>query len=182
MSMNTSVKSTLRNILEIHDINKMKIDKKFGDYKYYKIAYNKTEMNDIMLYDDKKKLITKSKIQYLAIYMPNIKLWKWGWSLVMNKKNVFASRKILQYVLDIDDTNRLFLREPLLNSNITINNQLELDLLVAISSYITKQNCIMGFYMIPDEDKDSGFYNVKNVEEGNDKENYLIMYYILVDE
>ena len=114
--------------------------------------------------------------------MPNIKLWKWGWSLVMNKKNVFASRKILQYVLDIDDTNRLFLREPLLNSNITINNQLELDLLVAISSYITKQNCIMGFYMIPDEDKDSGFYNVKDVKEGNDKEDYLIMYYILVDE
>ena len=98
--MNANVKSTLRNILEIHDTNKMKTNKKFGNYKYYKLKANSTEMDDIILYDDKKKIITKSKIQLLAIYMPNIKLWKWGWSLIMNKKNIYASRKILQYVFN----------------------------------------------------------------------------------
>lgn len=180
--MNANVKSTLRNILEIHDTNKMKIDKKFGNYKYYKLGVNKTEMDDIMLYDDNKKIIVKSKIQLLAVYMPNIKLWKWGWSLIMNKKNIYASRKILQYVLDIDDLNKIFLREPLLNSNITINNKLELDMLIAMSSYITKQNCIMGFYSIPDQDAENGYYNIKNVEESDDTEDYLIMYYILMDE
>lgn len=179
--MNVNVKSALRNILENYDINKIKINKKFENHKYYKVIYNKTEMNEIMLYDDKKKLITKSKIQLLAVYMPNIKLWKWGWSLIMNKKNIYASRKILSYVLDIKDNDKLFLREPLLNSNITINSQLELDLLIGMSSYITKQNCIMGFYRIPEEEKEGEFFNIKKVEDETDKDDYMIIYYILMD-
>jgi len=179
--MNAKVKSALRNILGNHDVNKSKISKKFENQKYYKVIYNKTEMNDIMIYDEKKKLIAKSKIQLLAIYMPNIKLWKWGWSLIMNKKNIYVSTKILSYVLDIEENDKLFLREPLINSNITINSQLELDLLIGMSSYITKQNCIMGFYTIPEEEQEDGFFNIKKVEDKVDKNDYMIFYYILMD-
>ena len=181
--MNSNVKISLRNILERYDVNKMKNDKKFSNYRYYKLILNRDDMNDIVLYDDKKKIITKSKVQLLSIYIPNIRLWKWGWSLLALKKDVYASRKILSYVLDINDFDKLFLREPLLDSNITIRSQLELDLLIGMSSYITKQNCIMGFYEIPDEEKIKGdLCDIKDVEKREDKDNYMIKYYILMEE
>ena len=30
--------------------------------------------------------------------------------------------------------------------------------------------------------KENGFYNIKSVEEGDDKDDYLIIYYNLIDE
>ena len=130
----------------------------------------------------KKQEMYNSKIQLLGIYMPSIKLWKWGWSLVINKKDIYMSRKILNYALDIDNFNILFLKYPLINSNITINNQLELDLLLGVSSYLTKQKNIMGFYKIPDNETVNKFYEVGNLKEKDDIDNYMIVYYILVNE
>lgn len=181
--MNSNVKSILRNILEEYDVNKTSLKKKIGDYHYYKRTYkSKDSMNEISLFNKKKEKVYNSKIQLLGIYMPNIKLWKWGWSLFMDKIDIYMSRKILNYALDIDNLNMLFLRDPLINSNITINNQLELDLLLGISSYLTKQKNIMGFYKVPYNEAIDNFYEVGNLKEKDDIDNYMIEYYILVDE
>jgi hypothetical protein len=181
--MNNNIKQILRNILEEHDNNKLKIDNKLEDYKYFKLKYNSSsnEMSEITLYNNKKKEILKSKYQLLSIYIPNLKLWKWAWSLpAANKKHSFVSRKILNYALDIENINMLFIRDPLINSNITIENELELELLIGISSYLTKQNFIKGFYFI---DENEGILNnVKKIELSDDVNNYMIHYYILMDQ
>jgi hypothetical protein len=181
--MNYNIKQIFRNILEEHDNNTLKINKKLENYKYFKLKYNSlsNEMSEISLYDNKKKEILNCKYQLLSIYVPNLKLWKWAWSLpAANKKHSFVSRKILNYALDIENINMLFIREPLINSNIIIENDLELELLIGISSYLTKQNFIKGFYFI--NENEGVLNNIKKVEESDNINDYMIHYYILMDQ
>ena len=181
--MNDNTKQIFRNILEEHDNNKFKNDKKLENYKYFKLKYNSStdKMSEITLYDNKKKEILNSKYQLLSIYIPNLKLWKWAWSLpAANKKHSFVSRKILNYALDIENINMLFIREPLINSNIIIENELELELLIGMSSYLTKQTFIKGFYFI--NENEGVFNNVKKIELSDDVNDYMIHYYILMDQ
>lgn len=180
--MNDNTKQLFRNILEHYDNNKLNIEKKLKNYKYFKLNFNKdtNDMSEIMLYDNKKKEILKSRYQLLSVYIPNLKLWKWAWSLpIVNKKHSFVSRKILNYALDIDNIHMLFMRDPLINSNITIQNDLELDLLIGISSYLTKQNFIMGFHYV--NKNDDILNNVEKINSSDDVDNYMIHYYILMD-
>ena len=181
--MNNNTRQIFKNILENYDRNKLNIDKKLENYKYFKLKYNESlhDMYEITLYDNKKKEILNSKYQLLSVYIPNLKLWKWAWSLPLAvKKQSFVSKKILDYALNIENPNMLFVRDPLINSNIIIESELELDLLIGMSSYLTKQNFIKAFYFISESE---GVYNnVKKIEESADKNDYMIHYYILMDQ
>jgi hypothetical protein len=181
--MNDNTKQIFKNILEQYDNNKLKIDKQLTNLKYFKIISNSksNEMPEITLYDNKKKEILKSKYQLLSIYMPNLKLWKWAWSLpIVSKGHSYVSRKILDYALNIDNINILFMREPLINSNIIIENDLELELLIGMSSYLTKQNFIKGFYYV--NENENILNNIAKIEASDDVKNYMIHYYILMDQ
>lgn len=180
--MNSDIKTILRNVLEKYDVSKTKLDKKTENYSYYTIKYNQSGMNEIILYDDNKNIIYNSKIQLLGIYMPNIKLWKWGWSLIVNKKDNYISRKILEYALDINEPKVVFIREPLINSNITINSELELDLFIALCLYLSKQTYAKGFYKIPENEAENELFNVKKVMDDPAINDYMIIYYILIED
>lgn len=185
--MNSNDKLMLKNILETYDMNKTMMDKKLKDMRYYKIIYNKiNEMDEMVIYEKNKKEIFKSKIQILGIYIPNHKLWKWGWSLFVTRKLNYLSKEVLKYALEINNINLFFIREPLINSNIKIENELELDLLVAVGSYLTKQPMIKKFYKMPYEDNEDEdyeeVYDINVPEDNPNKNDYICYYYILIDE
>ena len=112
------------------------------------------------------EIIFKSEYEILSIlYKPLEKdknvLCVWSWAHPLIDKNLtFLSRKLLTYGLDItniDDYTSRFIKSLLTNSRLKVS-QTEVDLLNAISLYITKKE---GIVRIPKELNNIHFeYNV----------------------
>jgi hypothetical protein len=140
----------IRNSMEYYDKNKEKTDILKSKLRYIKFSY-KDYLNDkILFYDKNKELILESKIQLLSIYYPKNNIWKWSWSIPSAHKNsTFLVRKILDYAFDLNNESEFMLKYLLLNSQIKIINDLQLDINLALSSYISKIPFIFEYNMIP---------------------------------
>lgn len=94
-----------------------------------------------------KKILLESSFEIMGLYLPKNNMWKWSWSIPsIHKKYTFISRKILEYAFNLHHTKEFPLRSDLINSKIKINNDLQLDIRIALSSYIGKQPLIFKFY------------------------------------
>ena len=107
----------------------------------------------------------------MGIFLPKSRMWKWSWSIpTIHKKYTFISRKILEYAFNLDHTKELPLRADLINSKIKIINDLQLDIHIALSSYIGKQPLIFKFYNKFDDDSKFEKYD-KNDSLSNNVQN-----------
>jgi hypothetical protein len=134
------------NSLKYYDINTEKYSKLFNKAKYYsRISANQKgdlDHHQIILYDENKKEILKSRYEILGIYYFNLKLWVWGWSMPTLRKNeIILSKKILNYGIDLD-LDSTFLKSELVISRFRISDEIQLDIHVAIASYISKNPMI----------------------------------------
>lgn len=136
--------SLVRNALSYYDANKEKYKKIFLNDEYFKIIKNKldNEHNTIILYDENKKEIYKSRYEIIGIYdFPN-SLWTWGWSIVDLRKNTTTIiRKVLQYGLELDPEDN-FIKIELINSRFRVSTRTQLDIHLAIASYLSKKPII----------------------------------------
>lgn len=147
------IDSTIRDSLEFYDNNREKYDIFFKKAKYVKFVDNNNTTDDIIFYDENKKILLESSYEIMGIYLPKNNMWKWAWSIPsIHKKYTFISRKILEYAFNLDHTKEFPLRADLINSKIKINNELQLDIRIALSSYIGKQPLIFKFYNKLDDD------------------------------
>ena len=128
--------------LEYYDKNLELNNKKFFN-NINKTKFIKNEDNNDMnkniieFYYNKKKLYS-FKYEEIGSYYNKSKLWIWAWAdPKLKKKENYISRKILNYGLDLD-TNQNFLKTELVTSRFTVSNLLQLDIHVAIASYLTK--------------------------------------------
>jgi hypothetical protein len=182
------IDSTIRSALEYYDINCEKYHNFINKIKYIKLINNNHQTDEIVFLDKNKNILLQSSYEILGIYLPKQNIWKWSWSIpTFQKKYTFISRKILEYAFNLDQDNEYLLRSKLINSKINIYNNLQLDIHIALSSYIGKQPLIFKFYNFLEENEDNDndsdsddlFINMSN-HNNNDKD-YMIMYFFILN-
>lgn len=177
--MNNIIKSALEN----YDKNQEKILKMLKDIYYLKL--NTTgRIKYITFYDKNKKKILESSYQLAGIYLESSNTWKWGWTLPgRNKDETDLSRKVLDYAFNLDNFNEIELRSQLINSTIPILNSMQMDINIAIISYITKIPFIFKIPLITimDKQEDNLYEYSKFFTESNNRNNNIIVYMYILD-
>ena len=158
MSENTIIKSAL----SYYDQNNSKYTDLFDKIKMTKIKSNTKDMSKskIFFYDNNNKLFMKGDYEIAGNFYNKYKLWIWSWAIpVLVKNKTLLSRKILNYGLDIDSSNKpainFFIKSELTTSRFKIN-KLQLDIHIALISYICKEPIIYPYIdYLSDTDKDN---------------------------
>ena len=179
MSNSNIIKSSL----EYYDTYQPRVVDILNDIYYIKIINNKNITDEIIFLDKNKKEIFKSSYEVLSAYIPQQKVWKWAWSLaVAEKKSNFVSRKILEYAFNLDYQKDFFLKSTLINSNITIINDLQLDIYIGLSASISKKPFIFKLYYPPvTSEEDIEYYPYRKINEDPNKSNYMVYYLFILD-
>jgi len=97
-------------------------------------------------------------------------MWFWGWAVSAFRKNLtIISRKILTYAFDLDPSVflNLQLKTELVTSRFIITNPIQLDIHVALASYLSKSPLIYKYIIYADE---------KNPKD------YVVYYLILLNQ
>lgn len=148
------VKELIKIALEYND-NKNILTKKFFD-KYFTSDYsfkidNSKEQHFINIFRKKdKKLVALCKINKLFDYLDNYHVLYWDWANVNTEYYNLDVKKIWEYgfnLINIANKNEnenlnKFLRIIFLNSGLIINNNLTLNLVISLVSYILKKGII----------------------------------------
>lgn len=180
--------------LEYFDRNTYKYKKFLSNIKFYKIKHNNTDIDRsvIIFYNKHEKILAECKYEEIGNYYPKNNVWVWSWGIPSLPKNKsFLSRKILTYGLDINintsnndnknknnkkndinnyniiDTTNIFLKAELITPRLRLNNIIQLEIHLAITSYLTKLPFI--FYI----DFASTSYNSDKLLKFNYKHNHV---------
>jgi|APSaa5957512622_1039677.scaffolds.fasta_scaffold50727_2 hypothetical protein len=146
----------IQNALAYYDKNMKKYKKIFNKVDHSKVLLFESghdlEPDTLELYDkDGNKLLT-ANYDHIGSYINN--LWIWSWATTTVSPNIKLSKKILNYGIDLSlikdvrfkDYNliNLLLKTELVTSRIFIMNKIQLDIHLAIASYICKYPIIFG--------------------------------------
>ncbi|ARF09777.1 hypothetical protein Indivirus_3_26 [Indivirus ILV1] len=138
-------KDLVINALRYYDKNNEKYSNFFRKVKYisFKIAEKDLDYSIVTFYDKNKKEILKSRYEFISIYNPSVGVWIWGWANPDRRKNeISLIKKVLTYGIGLDRES-FFLKSELITSRFKITNDLQLDMHLAIASYISKEPCVM---------------------------------------
>jgi hypothetical protein len=142
--------------------------------------------NFIELYDKDFNLLKKSKYEILGTYNSAGNIWTWGWSIaLLTKELVNTSKKIFNYGFDLDQDN-LFLKNELITSRFKISNKIQIDMHVAIGSYLSKKQFIFSYKIYNDNIEKNNIVKHKdlqllNIKKNYENENYNEYYLIILD-
>lgn len=190
--------SLIKDSLEYFDQFQPEIQNILDKIEYIKININENVNDEYIFYDSNDNIILKSRIETLAIYIPQTNTWKWSWSVPFVKyKNTLISREILKYAFTLSSENDLFLKSTLVNSKITIKNQYQLDIYLALSALLSKKPFILRFYIFPFEESNlnsnsytntqknfknnENIYEYKKILNNPDRKNYISVFLLVVD-
>lgn len=139
--MNTDV---VINALEYYDQNTIKYNKFFSKVK--SIKFERPMRDDdhykIIFSDSNDEIIGVSKYENVGVFSQRGRIWTWAWSVpTFTKQTTKLIRNVLNYGLDIDVQDRL-LKTELITSRFEITSSIQIDVHVAIASYLTKQPAI----------------------------------------
>lgn len=175
--------------LEYYDSNKEKYRGLFKNVVNIEFVPREdgTKYDQIVMYDKDNKLLYRIPYEIIGIYNNLSKTWAWAWSWSSLKKiSTTTSRKILNYAFDLDPDKYHFLKTELTTSRFRINTEIQLDIHVALGSYLSKNPIIMEFVWYESaeviETDVNGFKyktRIKHVRAGDHGEAYQIYYLIL---
>jgi len=182
----------IKNSLEYFDSNQPKIQKIINNIEYIEFIISNDKIDQIYFYNSEKIKFFESRYEILSIFIPQTNIWKWSWSLpTAGKKNTFITRKILEYAFNLNPEKDYLLKSTLINSKIKIINNIQLDIHLALSSYLSKKPFIFKFYIVPlnvneniDENTKKNFknlYSYKKVLNDKNIKNYISVYLLLID-
>jgi len=182
-------KSIIKTSIEYYDSYQTKIDNILNNTEYIKIIENNNITNQIIFYDKNKKILLKSSYEILSLYLPEQQIWKWSWSIpTISKKYTYITRKLIDYALSLVDFNDIFIKSILTNSKIKIENDIQLDILLALFSKFTKKPFIFKYLVIPDIPKvkinNDEFIHYKEIITNKKYDKYknnLVQYFIIID-
>jgi len=177
-------KELIINSLKYYDKNREQYTRLYNRFKYflYIKSDSDTEYNIIVFYDKNKKEIYRSRYEIIGSYYKIYNLWTWGWSHPSLKKNLSqTSRKILNYGLDIPPTDEdMYMRSELITSRFRITSDIQLDIHVALASYLSKQKMIYAIAELYDEEQTEEDGLIKILPPKN--KNVQYWYIFLLDE
>ena len=159
--------NTINAAIEEHDIYEYKIINFIKKIKYLKINNEPNLTPRIKFFDSDKNLLLDSGFENIGIYKQKNNIWQWGWSMnAINNNQNSISRNILTYSFKLksDIPSEFLLKCILLDSKHIIKNKLQLEILLALSSYLSKFHFIFKLPVLPSsvlnvDDKDYINYN-----------------------
>ena len=129
----------VRSALEYYDENTIKFYDQIHSFKYYKI--NK-QIGEITFFDQDKKLIKNTSYEIIGKYIHKQNIWTWGWSIPVLQKNLNKiSKKILLYALELESIDNA-LKTEFITSRYQISNPIQMEIHVALASFLSKQPCV----------------------------------------
>lgn len=154
--MANNVRDIVVNSLKFYDKHAEANNKIFHDFKYFSLETTGSDFkhSKINLYDKNKQLIKKYNMEVIGIYNVSNNLWTWAWAYPkISKKFSQLSRNILNYGLDmVSSRENLFLKTELITSRFIVNDPIQLDIHLAISAYLTKNEKIFPLILTAEED------------------------------
>ena len=139
------------NSLEYFDNNKDKYENITSKCKYINFVVSE---QIIELYDDKQNIFYKGKYEYIGINVLESSTWIWSWSVpILSKKTTNISKQLLLYGLDITDEKYYDLKFALITSRFKILDKTQIDIYVALASYLSKKDFILILPIEPNYNK-----------------------------
>jgi hypothetical protein len=138
------------------------IDKALNYYDQHNIEYEKYIKTDNIQLEREKNIIkfpdintsNEFKYEFLGIFDNTTNIWMWAWlvpEFMFNETNIV--RKLLNYGLKISPTStiklnneKLYLKTQMVNGRFLLYDNFQLDLHLAISSYLAKDNIKFIYY------------------------------------
>jgi hypothetical protein len=154
------------------------VDQALTYYDIKSIEYNKYIQCDnisVNREDNTIKFVTVDQTMFkydiLGIFDNTTNIWMWGWMVPEYYTNeVTIVKKLLNYGLKIDRTdlsaNKLYLKTQLVNSRFLLEDQFQLDIHIALASYLVKDNI--------------KFVYSKIKYLSNDKKRFITVYYMII--
>ena len=188
MSEHTSL---VVNALEYYDLNNEKYSHIYKNAKYYKIVLSNNDMkkNDIILYDEHKNIILKSAYEIIGVYSKDTNIWAWAWAIPFFYKNsTYISKKIINYGIDLDPE-EMTLKTELITSRFRISNMIQIDIHVALTSYLSKNPVTFNFLISEEEWHKKYEYSYNDTTTEDSASNYVeinssatngVMYYLFL--
>lgn len=186
----------VKSSLEYFDKNMEIRSKTLSKFKFVKIITNTNidmDRNIIIFYDKNGTELHKSKYERLGTYYNLSNTWIWSWANpTRNKNETYISKNILKYGLDIDvdksksDFNdMMFIKTELVTSRFRISDPIQLDVHIALSSYISKIPLIIPFVYIAKDKKEKPsslkkFYS--NYIDAFKHKNFQISFFFILDD
>lgn len=176
----------IRESLEYYDKHYELYKKKFIDVTYLKIIKSDNDHvhDEIHFFDNDKKLLFKSRFEFIGIHESQLNIWSWAWSIpYLNKKRTNIIKKILNYGIELE-TSLHYLKSELITSRFKINHSIQLDIHYAIASYLAKKPVIYKYKLFEFAKYDeNNLINIKDhgIEQGNDKSSHTNFLLYLLD-
>jgi len=100
-------------------------------------------LHTITFRDSNMKILLQADYEILGLFDNQTNVWCWAWLIPYLKYNeTIISRKLMEYGLklvpDSNTPDHFYIKSQLLNSRIRIENKFELDIHLALSSYLIK--------------------------------------------
>jgi hypothetical protein len=136
------------------------IDKALSYYDNHNIEYAKYINSENILLERDKNIIkfpdsnAEFKYEFLGIFDNTTNIWMWAWLVPeFNYNETTIVRKLLNYGLKISPTpmarltnEQLYLKTQMVNGRFLLYDEFQLDLHLAISSYLAKDNIKFIYY------------------------------------
>ncbi len=157
------------------------VEKALEYYDMKNIKYKKYLQTNTTLIDREKNTIKftdiddlEYKYEILGVFDNTNNIWMWSWMIpefMYNETNI--TRQLLNYGLKITPTiissipdDKLYLKTQMVNSRFLLQNEFQLELHLAISSYLAKDNFNFIYY--------------KRKYLNKDKTKYITLYYLII--
>jgi hypothetical protein len=141
-------------------------------YKYiniFNINYPKitsTKFIDVYSDNDRNKvIINKDEFNYSVIgrYDSSTNFWEWGWSFETVKNKIYDTKGFLFYAIDETDKDNTLIKDILINSKIKINENINLDIILAVSLRLLHINKYLFIHKIQESDTITKYIALKLV-------------------
>jgi hypothetical protein len=144
----SKLSSIIVNALEYYDVNNEKYKSLKEKAKFVRIekSNNDMEHNVMLFFDKNKNFIFKSRYEVIGMMGNESKIWTWGWAIPYLKKNtVKISKEILLYGINLNPEDDKILKTELITSRFRIANDVQLDIHLGLSSYMSKKPFIFKY-------------------------------------
>jgi hypothetical protein len=119
----------------------------------FKLKEKDLERNVAVFRDSEGKTIFESEYEMIGSYNSKHRIWTWAWSNpVFRRNSIYRVRKVLNYGFNLDLENaQMFLKTSLIMSRFKVSDAIQIDLLVALASYLAKTPVIYEYRVYPSE-------------------------------